>query len=78
MHRLAHTYSASLTHTYTPEVPGSQVLKYSLWRVAGTFSITLHILSEGSRGVCAYSCNRHMSPDTQALVLVLQLRHIPM
>ncbi len=35
-----------------------------LWWVARTPSITLHILSEDSWGICAYSHNRHRSPDT--------------
>lgn len=59
MTHTAHLRTHTHTHTHVPR---------SLWWVAGTFSITLHIISGGSWGVCAYSCNRHWSPDTHALV----------
>lgn len=68
LHSFSHIYNDSCTHTsvhtYTKmqEVPRLQALK-CLWIIVAS-DITLHILSEDSWGICAYSHNRHRSPDT--------------
>lgn len=62
---LSHTYNVSCTHIHKESLDHRSWNAYKLlWWVARTFSITLHIWSEDSWGICAYSHNRHRSPDT--------------
>lgn len=63
---LSHTSNASRTHIYKTR---KESLDYRSWNAYEllcwrTRSITLHILSEDSWEICAYSHNRHRSLET--------------
>lgn len=62
---LPHTISLFHTQKHRrSRSPSTRDLKTLINNCAGSLSITLHILSEDPWGICAYSHNRHTSPDT--------------